>query len=78
MIRIKKAEPNKDYTLKLTFTNGQEGIFDVKPYLGFGSVFKEIHNPVMFQSVKVNHGTIEWANGADLCPDCVYAGTKFV
>ena len=77
-IRIKKVTPKSDYTLALTFTNGQKGIFDFKPYLNKGTVFKEISNPVSFQSVKVSHGTIEWANGADLCPDCVYLETKFV
>jgi len=78
MIRIKSVKPNSDYTLLLTFTNGKKGVFDVKPYFGKGTVFKGINNPVTFQSVKVVHGTIEWANGADLCPDCVYLETKFI
>ena len=78
MVRIKSVKPEPNYTLFLTFTNGKKGIFDVKPYLNKGLVFKQINNPIFFQSVRVDHGTIEWANGADLCPDCVYAETKFI
>jgi len=78
MVRIKTAEPKENFTLFLTFTDGKKGIFDVKPYLKTGSVFKELANPSLFQSVKVGCGTIEWANGADLCPDCIYQETIFI
>ena len=76
MIRIKTVEPQNNYTLFLTFTDGKAGVFDAKPYLDKG-VFKELLNPSLFKSVKIEHGTIEWANGADLCPDCVYLETVF-
>ena len=76
MIRIKKVEPKDNYTLYLTFTDGKAGFFDAKPYLDKG-VFKELLNTSLFKSVRVGHGTIEWANGADLCPDCVYSETVF-
>jgi len=77
MVRIKTVEPKDDFTLRLTFTDGKSGIFDVKPYLTIGNVFAEIANPSVFKNVKVAHGTIEWANGVDLCPDSVYLETKF-
>jgi len=77
MVRIKSVQPKENYTLLLTFTDGKEGVFDAKPYLTTGSVFKEIQDKAIFNSVRVNHGTIEWANGADLCPDCVYLQTNF-
>lgn len=78
MIRIRTVEPKENYTLLLAFTDGKTGVFDVKPYLSSGSVFKEIENKALFQGVKVDHGTIEWPNGLDLCPDCVYKETKFL
>ena len=31
--RIKEVKPNSDYTLTLLFSNGEEKIFDMKPYL---------------------------------------------
>ena len=75
LIRIVSAKPGKDYTLALTFSDGKKGIYDVKKHLNKG-IFKELQNLSLFKSVRVNFGTVEWANGADLCPDCVYAETK--
>lgn len=43
--RIKDVKPSsKDFTLILTFQNGEVGIFDVKPYLDIG-IFKELKDP---------------------------------
>jgi hypothetical protein len=69
--RVKNVVPENNYTLHLWFTNGEEGIFDVKPYLDF-EVFQELKNEKMFNTVRPFIGTIQWANEADLCPDTVY------
>jgi len=69
--------PQDDYKLALVFSDGKAGVFDAKPYLYMG-VFKELLCPSLFKSVRIADATIEWANGADLCPDCVYLETKFV
>ena len=79
MVGIVNVKPENDYKLLVTFSNGKKGIFDVKPYLEVGSVFKELKDPSVFKSVRTNeYPTVEWSNGADLCPDCVYAQTKFL
>jgi len=78
MVRIKFVEPKENYTLFITFTDGKQGIFDVKPYLTGGTVFREIEDKAVFNGVRVDHGTIEWPNGVDLCPDSVYMETVFV
>ena len=41
--RVKKVKPNPDYTLTLTFANGEVKPFDVKPYLDMG-IFKELQH----------------------------------
>jgi len=69
--RVKNVKPEKDYTLHLWFTNGEEGIFDMKPYLNKG-IFRDLQNLSMFNSVRPFLGTIQWANEADICPDTVY------
>jgi hypothetical protein len=78
MIYIKSVEPKNDYTLFLTFSDGRSGVFDVKPYLNGGSFCEELKNPVLFRSVKINDETVQWANGMDLCPDCVHKETRFL
>ena len=71
---VVKVKPEADYTLHLWFTNGEEGILDVKPYLDKG-IFLELWDVSMFRSVKPFMGTVQWANEADLCPDTVYLGS---
>ena len=78
MIDILTVEPRENFTLFLTFSDGKKGIFNAKPYLKTGTLFKELKNPSLFRSVKVGDVTIEWANGTDLCPDCIYQETKFI
>jgi hypothetical protein len=77
MVTIKSVKPQDGYKLYLTFSDGKQGIFNALPYLDLG-IFKELKNPILFKSVRVADATIEWANGADLCPDCVYLETEYV
>lgn len=69
--RVEAVKPNSDYTLTLTFTNGEVKVFDVKPYLDKG-IFKELKELNVFNSVKPFLGSIQWQNGQDFCPDTLY------
>ena len=69
--RVKEVEANQDYTLLITFNNGEKKRFDVKPYLNIG-VFNELKEPEVFYSVKPFLGSIQWSNGVDICPDTLY------
>lgn len=69
--RVQKVKPNTNYTLTLTFTNGEVRVFDVKPYLQFG-IFEELQDMGFFYSVKPFLGSIQWKNGQDFCPDILY------
>lgn len=68
---VKKVSPLPDYKLSLVFEDDTEGIFDVKPYLDNG-VFAELKDEKLFNSVHVAFDTVEWDNGADLCPELLY------
>jgi len=69
--RVRAVKPNADYTLTLTFTNGEVRVFDVKPYLQIG-IFQELQDISVFHSVKPSLGSIQWKNGQDFCPDTLY------
>jgi hypothetical protein len=69
--RVTAVQPQPDYTLKLTFTNGEVRLFDVKPYLATG-IFQELRDVQMFNTVHPVLGSIQWKNEADLCPDTLY------
>ena len=73
--RVKEVYPIEDYQLKLIFNNGEEKIFDVKPYLNIG-IFKELQKPDIFQTVRPFLGSILWENNIDLCPDTLYIESK--
>ncbi len=69
--RVKEVFPFADYTLKLIFENGEQKIFDVKPYLDKG-IFKELKDVGNFNAVKPLLGSIQWQGGQDFCPDTLY------
>ena len=73
--RVKKVIPNDDYTLCITFDNGQQKVFDAKPLLEFG-VFQELKDLKYFKEVKSVHGSIAWPHGQDICPDTLYEDSK--
>lgn len=73
--RVLKVVVTQDYILDLVFTNHEKKQFDVKPYLNFG-LFSELKDYSMFQTAKVEFGTVSWSNGLDICPDTLYNESK--
>ncbi len=70
-LSVKNVTPLEKYKLLLQFENDEERIFDVSPYLELGK-FTELKDISLFNSVKVNFDTIEWANNLDLDPELLY------
>jgi hypothetical protein len=68
---IKKVKPLENYCLMLWFENGEQKIFDLKPYLNKG-VFNQLKNIALFASARVVAGSVEWSNGIDLSYDTLY------
>jgi len=73
--RLKSVTPMSDHRLLLTFDTAERRLFDVKPYLATG-VFSELTDESLFRSVHVCFGTVEWANGADWCPEVLHAESE--
>ena len=69
--RVVSVKAENDHILLLEFTNGERKRFDVRPYIGKG-VFMPLADVAFFSNVKVVLGTVQWPNGADLCPDTLY------
>ncbi|AGA70562.1 Protein of unknown function (DUF2442) [Desulfitobacterium dichloroeliminans LMG P-21439] len=65
------VKPLDDYKIIVTFNNGENRIFDVKPYFDF-KLFKELEGTELFQGVRVAGLSVEWPNGVDICPDELY------
>jgi hypothetical protein len=69
--RIAEVTAREDYTLLLTFTNGERRIYDMKPHLEFGH-FIELKDKDYFKQVRPMLGTIQWPHEQDICPDTLY------
>ena len=75
-IGVKAVVPQENYQLLLTFENEEQRIFDMKPYLNFGSVFRALKDPDIFKTVRVSFKTIAWANNADIDPEILYPNSQ--
>jgi len=67
-IGAEAVEAMQNFKLLITFENGEQRIFDVGPYLEMG-IFRELKNPAFFNLARVAFDTVEWPNGADICPE---------
>lgn len=70
-LAVKSVKPLPNYKLLLTFENDETRLFDMNPYLDKG-IFKELRDSSLFNTVKVNFDSVEWANEADLDPEFLY------
>lgn len=66
-----EVKPVEEYILEIKFSNGEVKRFDVKPYLNH-KAFEQLKNINMFNTVKVAGLSVQWENGADICPDELY------
>jgi hypothetical protein len=73
-VRVKQVQALHAYVVRVLFENGVEREIDLAPYLR-GPVFDPLRQDFrLFQSAKVEGGTIAWENGADIDPDVLYYG----
>jgi hypothetical protein len=64
------------YRVELTFSDGAGGAVDLaQRIVGRGGIFGPLEDPRTFGQLRVDDelGTIVWPNGADICPDLLYA-----
>ena len=74
---ILKAQILDNYKIVITFENGEEKIFDLKPYLEY-PVFRPLEDEEELKKFDIVDGTIEWECGADLSTDTFYIESKQV
>ena len=79
------VQTNHDFTLKLTFDNGEVRLYDVKPLLQKDTVFEPFLNLDDLKRVYIDDcfcvawekdpsvdSDVVWSNKVDLCPDSCY------
>ena len=69
--RITAVTALDDYTLHLTFSNGEIRHFDMTPYLGYPA-FEPLRQAAFFKLARASHGTVIWPKEIDFDPDTLY------
>lgn len=65
------VEAERDYSLKVTFNNGEVRRFDVGPYLAYPA-FEALKADSLFAQVRVAHNTVVWNEEVDIAPESLY------
>ena len=60
-----------DYTLDLTFNNGERRVFDVASYLEYPA-FQPLKSISLFMQARVEHNTVVWNDEIDMAPENLY------
>ena len=63
--------PHDDYSLTVTFDNGETKRFDVTPYI-HGEWYSHLHDKAYFRAARTDGFSVVWPDGQDLCPDELY------
>jgi len=74
--RVVAVRHLSDYKLEVIFSDGIKGISDWSARVlsaKAGGVFEPLRRHEYFAQVEAWEGTIRWPNGADICPDVLYA-----
>ena len=71
MIKVTSVNPDKEFHLALTFSNGEHRRFDMHPYLDL-PVFRRLGNPGFFALARVDYGTVVWPGEIDIAPETLY------
>lgn len=72
---VTTVQPQKPFTLKVTFIDGVEGTVHFMPSRLTG-VFEPLKNERFFNQVFIDHGVLTWPGNLDLAPDTMYAEIK--
>jgi hypothetical protein len=69
--RVVNVVARDDYSLELTFDNGEVRLFDARPYLDKG-LFAQLKDLDRFRSAYVAYDTVCWPGRLDIAPETLY------
>lgn len=72
---VTRAEYRGGYQIKVTFSDGVEGVVDFESWL-HGPVFEPLLDPEYFRRFALEGGTVAWPNGADVAPETLHLRAK--
>ena len=73
--RITSVIPHRNYTLTVSYENGETREFDVTPLLAY-PVYQALKNIDYFMQVRPFSRTVVWPEEQDIAPELLYDGEK--
>jgi hypothetical protein len=71
LIDVIDVHPKADFKLDLTYANGEQRRFDMKPLLSIKPWIR-IANPQIFEQARAEYGTVVWPGEIDIAPETLY------
>lgn len=71
IVDVVEARPLSDYRIALLFEDGKRGIYDASPLIGAG-VFHALEDPLVFNTLRIEYGTVVWSGGIDIAAEELY------
>ena len=68
---VKDVKPCADYTLFITFANGEHRIYDARPLLA-KPIYSDLKSIPFFMGAKAECGTVVWNDDVDIAPEHLY------
>ena len=74
MIKIVCVQPLEGHQLRLEFSDGSAGDYDVRPLVRKATeLTRPLEDPAFFGSVFLELGALAWPNGLELSPSALHA-----
>ena len=71
IVDVVEARPLSDYRIALLFEDGKRGIYDASPLSGAG-VVHTLEDPLVFNTLRIEYGTVVWTGGIDIAAEELY------
>ena len=68
---VKAVQPQPDYSLIITFANGEQRIYDAKPLLK-ENIYAQLRSTTFFLRARADCGTVVWSDEVDIAPEHLY------
>lgn len=68
---VKNVEAKADYTLHLTFADGEKKVYNARPLLK-KPIYSQLNNLAFFMGARAECGTVVWNDDIDIAPEHLY------
>ena len=68
---VAEVKPRRDYSMLITFENGEKRVYDARPLLG-KRICEKLKDINFFMKARASYGTVVWNDEIDVAPEHLY------